>query len=108
MTYKTYNTGMLKLNPRLKYVTLEEMHEKSMRDPEFRREYEALEVEFSIINDMIRKRIEKDMTQEDLAKKTGIDQATISRLESGNYNPSIKFLERIAKGLGGKLKVAII
>lgn len=90
-----------------KYITLKEMHARDMRDPEFRKEYEALEVEFQIINDILRKRIELDMTQEELARKSGIGQATLSRLESGKYNPSIKFLERIAKALGTKLKVSM-
>jgi DNA-binding XRE family transcriptional regulator len=107
MTYKTYNDTMQKISPKLKYVTLEEMFREDMKDPEFRRAYDALEVEYSIIHDILRKRIENDITQQELARKTGINQATISRLEMGNYNPSIKFLKRIAKGLGGKLKVSI-
>jgi DNA-binding XRE family transcriptional regulator len=90
-----------------KYIDSEDWHKKQMRNPEYRKAYEALEVEYRIKSDVLRKRIEKDMTQADLAHKTGIDQATISRLENGNYNPSIKFLERIAKGLGAKLKVSI-
>lgn len=104
MTYMTYNTNMKKM----KYIKYEDFHNEQMKDPEYKKAYDALEVEFQIINDILRKRIEKDMSQKDLAKKIGSDQATISRLESGDYNPSIRFLKRVAKAVGGQLKVTII
>ena len=44
----------------------------------------------------------------DLAKKVGTAQSNISRLESGNYNPTLEFLEKIANSLGKKLKVSFI
>ena len=89
----------------MKYIDSEELHKKLMKDLEYRREYEALEVEFEIIRAILRRRIETDMTQAELAKKMHSDQATISRLEAGTYNPSIKFLKRLAKALDVKLKV---
>jgi ribosome-binding protein aMBF1 (putative translation factor) len=99
---------MLKLNPKIKFVKFDDWHEESMKDPAFRKAWHALDVEFQIIHDVLKKRIEKDMSQKQLAKKIGSDQSVISRLESGNYNPSIKFLKRVAKALGGELKVTIL
>ncbi len=78
-----------------------------MRSAKFRRADATLEVEFQIINDILDKRIKKDVTQAELARKSGIDQATLSRLETGNYNPSIKFLKRVAKALDAKLTVRL-
>jgi len=89
----------------MKYIDYKELHKEWMKDPEYRREYDALEVEFEIIRAILRKRAETDMTQAELAKKMHSDQATISRLEAGTYNPSIKFLKRLAKALDVKLKV---
>ena len=60
-----------------------------------------------IREDIARLRKEKNMTQKDLAAKTGIQQAHISRLESGNANPSIKFLKRLAAGLGKELHITL-
>ena len=48
-------------------------------------------------------REEKNMTQKQLAEKIGTRQSNIARLESGNYNPSFQFLQRVAKALDKKL-----
>ncbi len=92
----------------MKYINFEDYHNEQMKNPKFREAYDALEVEFQIIHDVLKKRIEQDMSQKELAEKIGSDQATISRLESGNFNPSIKFLKRVAKAVGGQLKVTIV
>ena len=49
------------------------------------------------------KRTIRLMTQEELAKKIGIDQSDLSKIEKGTANPSLKTLSRIAKGLDSKL-----
>ncbi|MDE1975429.1 MAG: helix-turn-helix transcriptional regulator [Patescibacteria group bacterium] len=78
-----------------------------MLKPGYRKAYDALEVEYQIIDSVLRKRLELDMTQADLARKIKSDQSVISRLEAGTYNPSIKFLKRVAKALGTKLTVSL-
>jgi len=77
-----------------------------LKDDEVRQEYDALEPEFAIAAVVIKKRLEKGLTQSQLAKKVGTKQSAISRLESGNYNPSITFLERIAKALDTHLVIS--
>lgn len=78
-----------------------------MQDPEFKKGYDDLEVEFSIISQMLEKRLAKGMTQKQLAEKVGTKQSAIARLESGNSNPSVAFLGKISKALGGKLQISI-
>ncbi|MBI5412367.1 helix-turn-helix transcriptional regulator [Candidatus Peregrinibacteria bacterium] len=78
-----------------------------LRDPEIRKRYEALQPKFAIARAIIGKRIEKGLTQSQLAKKIGTKQSAISRLESGNYNPSIHFLEKVAKALNLDLVVSM-
>ncbi len=76
-------------------------------DQETEKEYKALELETSIARQIIKKRLELNMTQADLAKKTGTKQSAISRLESGTYNPSVAFLRQIASALKSKLKIQL-
>ncbi|MCD8250290.1 MAG: helix-turn-helix domain-containing protein [Lachnospiraceae bacterium] len=78
---------------------------EQMKDPEFRAEYDALELEFSFMQAMIDARRETGITQKQLAEKTGISQSDISKFESGGGNPSIKTLRRLAAGLGMRVKI---
>lgn len=79
--------------------------EEQLKDPEVKAEYDALEPEFTIIQAMIDARKQKGMTQKELSEITGIAQGDISKLESGNANPSIKTLKRLAAGMGMKIKI---
>ena len=76
-------------------------------DDETKEEYERLEPEFTIIREIMRYRIENDITQKELAELVGTKQSNISRFENGSYNPSLKFLKKIAEGLGKKLVVCL-
>ena len=76
------------------------------KNPEFRKAYDDLEPECEIVRALIAARNEQNITQKELAERTGLSQSHISRLESGNYNPSLKFLKRIAAGLGKEVTVS--
>lgn len=88
--------------------TLENALADRMKEPDFRAEYEALEPEFAIIQAMIDARKSRGLTQKQLSEKTGIAQGDISKLENGNANPSIRMLQRLAAGMGMKLKVEFL
>lgn len=79
-----------------------------MKDLEFKKEWDALEPEYQIIRVMLNSRAEKSLTQQQLSKITGIPQADISRLENGNANPSLRTLQRLAEGMGMKLKLEFV
>jgi DNA-binding XRE family transcriptional regulator len=89
MTYKEYKKAALAGNP------------------ELRKEYEALASQYDIIDAVIEARIEKQMTQADLAERADTKQSNISRFESGNYNPSIGFLQKIAGALDKQLEITL-
>ena len=76
-----------------------------MNDPAFLAEWNAQEPERQIMRAIAEGREERDMTQKQLAEATGINQADISRLESGTANPSLRTLKRLAAGMGMALKV---
>ncbi len=78
---------------------------EQMKNPEFKKEWDALEPEYQIIKAMLAARNEKSITQKQLSDITGIPQADISRLENGNANPSLQTLKRLAEGMGMRLKV---
>lgn len=81
-------------------------HLKEMMENEaFRKEYETLQPQYEVVKQIISAREELHITQKDLAERTGIRQSNISRLERGNYNPSVEFLRKIAKGLGKELHI---
>lgn len=79
-----------------------------LSNPDVKREYDALEEEFDIIQAMIDSRKKQKITQKELSERTGITQADISRIENGTRNPSLEMLKRLAKGLGMRLRVEII
>ena len=86
----------------------EKFKAEQLEDSEFKKEYDSLEVEYDIISQIIKNRLEQNLTQVDLTRKVGTVQSNISRLESGHYNPTLEFLEKVANSLGKKLKVSFI
>ena len=76
-------------------------------DPELRAEYDALAPQYKIIDAVVSERIKQNLTQAELAERAETKQSSISRLESGNYNPSIVFLQKIANALGKRLEVQL-
>lgn len=93
---------------RFEPVPFNDFLREQLKDPEFKREYDALEPEFAIIRSIIRKRLQNGMSQKQLAQKMGTQQSALSRLESGTYNPSLAFLKKVSSALGGKLKISIV
>lgn len=81
---------------------------EQMNDADFKKEYDRLQPEFAIIQAMLDARKAAGLTQKDLADRTGIAQADISKLENGNANPSLRTLQRLADGMGMKLKLEFI
>ncbi len=88
--------------------TLDDFLKEELQDPEFRKEYEALQPEYEIKRAMIQARMNSGMTQKQLAEKTGIAQADISKLENGNANPSLRTLQRLASGMGMQVKLEFV
>ncbi|MCP1224649.1 helix-turn-helix domain-containing protein [Sebaldella sp. S0638] len=74
-------------------------------DPELYEEYKKLEPEYELIKQVIKIRNDQKLTQQQLAERTGTKQSNISRFEKGEYNPSLKFLKKLARGLGKELHI---
>lgn len=89
-------------------MTYKEYKEAALaRNPDLRKEYDALAPQYAIIDAVIAARIERKMTQAELAERADTKQSNISRFESGNYNPSVEFLQKIAGALDKRLDITL-
>ena len=84
---------------------LQKFKAQQMEDPEFRAEYERSRPEFEIMHALIDARINSNLTQKELAIRSGVRQSNISRIENGSCSPTIATLQALAKGLGKKLTI---
>lgn len=78
----------------------ENLEKELLSDPATKREFDKLTPRYAVISELIKARIQYKMTQAQLAKKVGTKQSAIARLESGNINPSLEFLHRVAQVMG--------
>jgi len=86
-------------------IDFKKIKKEWMKDPEFVKEYEALEEEFSLASALISARANADMTQQDVAKKMETSQSYIAKLEGGEVSPTMKALKRYAAATGSRLKI---
>ena len=87
----------------MRNVLFKDWLEEQKKSPEFRQAYEKYEV----AQQVIRLRIERGLTQAQVAERVGTTQSSIARLESGSREPSLSFLRRVVKALDGRLEVRI-
>ena len=80
---------------------------KLLKDKETKQAYDELAPEFAVVEMIIKKRLEQGITQSELARKIGTKQPVISRLERGDFSPSLRFLQKLTKALGADLKISI-
>jgi len=71
------------------------------------KEYERLRPRYELISRLIEVRLESKLTQTEMAKRVGTKQSAISRFESGNYSPTIDFLEKVASAVGKELIITV-
>ena len=88
--------------------SFDEMLSRQLQNEEFKKEYEAIQPEMDVIRAIVDARVSQNMTQKELAERTGINQADISKLENGTRNPSINLLKRLAEGMGMALKIEFV
>ena len=81
---------------------------EQLQDEDFKKEYDDLQPEFDVIRAIVDTRVSLNLTQKQLAERTGINQADISKLENGTRNPSINLLKRLADGMDMVLKIEFV
>ena len=91
----------------MKRISVDDLHKEWMKKPAYRREYEALEVEFSLTAALIEARTRAGLTQAQVAQRMNTTQAVVARLEGGGSKPSTSTLEKYAKATGSRLKIIL-
>lgn len=89
-------------------ISFDERKADLLKDNAFKTEYEKLKPRYEAIEQIIKARKELNITQAELAKKVGTQKSNISRLESGNYNPSLDFLIKVSEALGKNLSIQLM
>ena len=89
----------------MKRTRVDDLHKKWLKSPDYKREYEALDEEFSLTAALIEARSRAGLTQEEVARLMKTTQAVIARLEGGGSMPSTRTLEKYAKATGSKLRI---
>lgn len=82
------------------------LHEKWLKNKEYRRAYAELVPEFELARAVIEARVQAGLTQDQLAKRMDTSQSVIARLESGRVRPSTQTLERLAAATGTRLRIS--
>lgn len=88
-----------------KYKSFADIKRKWMRNNKFRDEYNSHRLEFAIKSALMKARIEKRLSQKQIADKAGIQQSAVARFESGKYGATIAFTEKLARAVGVKIHV---
>lgn len=78
----------------------EDLEKELLSDKATKKEFDRLAPRYAVISELIAARLKYKMTQADVAKKVGTKQSSIARLESGNINPSLEFLQKVAQVMG--------
>ena len=87
-------------------IPMEKLFAEWRKDPEYMREYEALEAEFALARALIGARAEAGLTQAELAARMGTTQSAIARMEGGKGRPSTTTLAKVAAATGTRLRVS--
>ena len=85
---------------------IRDLHEGWVSDPDYRKDYDALEGEFALAGALVRARADAGLTQEQLAERMGTKQEVIARWEGGKVLPSTRTLSRFAKATGMTLTIS--
>ena len=89
-----------------------QLKKKALKKKSVRDEYEALELEFSLLREMLKARNEAGLSQADVAERMGTKPPAITRLESsltsGRHSPSIATLKKYAEAVGCHLEIKLV
>lgn len=90
-----------------KLKNFEETKREWLKDPAVKKSYEDHNFAYAVIELLMKLRKDKNLTQKELAGLTETKQSSIARFESGNYNPTLAFVKKLADALGAKIKIEV-
>lgn len=96
------------INNTMKTITHSNAKEILFKNKSLKKEYDSLKSEYEFLVQLHKARIINNLTQKDLSRLSGIDQANISKIESGDYSPSLKTMKKLADAMNMDLKIEFI
>ena len=102
-----HNVRKYKTKKGVAYVLFDDAKREALRDPEFRKAYDALAPKYALIGAMLDARNRRGMTQTEIARRVGTTQSAIARFEAGRTNPTLEFASRLSRALGAKLEIRL-
>ena len=93
-------------------LTHEELKKKMLNNPDVKTEYDALEKEFTLFDELLNARMQAGLTQAEVADRMGTKTPAVARLEAGGGNkrhsPSISTLRKYAEAVGCQLEIRLV
>ena len=89
----------------MKMRTFQQFKKESLKKPGVRRAMEDADLEFQLVEAMIKARLNGGVTQKQLADRIVVAQSALARFESGRVNPTLSFMKKVTQGLGLKIVV---
>jgi ribosome-binding protein aMBF1 (putative translation factor) len=90
-----------------KFESFEKFRRKSLKNPRIKKEYDKLGPRYQLIEQLIQARIKTGLTQKEIAVRMGTKQSALARFEAGNTNPTLKFIQKLAKALDTTFRLKI-
>jgi ribosome-binding protein aMBF1 (putative translation factor) len=88
-------------------IPFDDLLKEEMQNPEFRENWERTTLARAVANQVIRHRAEHGLSQSELARRLGVSQAVVGRLELGEHEPKIATLSKLARTLGLRFNIEI-
>ena len=87
---------------------LDRLLNKKLKEPEFKKEWDKLELRYAVIRQLIKIRNTYNLSQSQLAEKLNTTQSVISRIENGTVNIGIDFLDKLARAFVKKVEIRLV
>ena len=94
--------------PKVKLIPFRQIKAKLLANPKVAAAYAEADAEYSMMETMMRARLESGLTQAEVAERTGTTQSAIARLEGGRVSPTVETLRKYAKAVGKTLRVDMV
>jgi len=89
-------------------MKIEKVRKQLLKDPKFAKAYYSFDLPLEMGEALIELRVKLGLTQQQLADKCGMKQEAIARLESTNYKPSIRTINRIAQAVKKTVRIQFV
>ncbi len=87
---------------------LDRLLNKKLKEPEFKKEWDKLELRYAVIRQLIKIRNTYNLSQAQLAEKLNTTQSVISRIENGTVNIGIDFLDKLARAFDKRVEIRLV